>query len=58
MMTFAETVAKEIRSFGLAVAKDQQEAIDRTEFLLFCIKKLAGDDRLEQLKKEFINERT
>ena len=57
-MTLFEEVEQQARSLGLAIAKERQEIIGRTEFLLFCIQKLAGDDRFEQLKKEFSCERT
>ena len=57
-MTLFEEVEQQARSLGLAIAKERQEIFGRTEFLLFCIRKLAGEDRFEQLKKEFSNERT
>lgn len=57
-MTLFEEVEQQARSLGLAIAKERQEIVGRTEFLLFCIQKLAGDDRFEQLKKEFSRERT
>ena len=57
-MTPLEEIEKQARSLGLAIAKERREIVGRTEFLLFCIHKLAGDDRFEQLKKEFSCERT
>lgn len=57
-MTLFEEAEKQARSLGLAIAKERQEIVGRTEFLLFCIQKLAGNDRFEQLKEEFSRERT
>lgn len=57
-MTLTEEVEKFARSLALEIVKERKEVFGRTEFLLFCIQKLAGDDRFEQLKKEFSCERT